>query len=119
MLTGVGVVCALERGGDLEQFGAHGGGAVVQQRLAAAGDRVGLVGAVGGASQPLHDHAALAFGAVLAPALEDAYPLSMGVSAGSQVRVLGVCVLGRHLALRFGHGSASTSELAWHGERGR
>lgn len=71
---GVGVLGTLERSGDLEQFIAYRGGAIVQQRVASR-RALGLPGAVGGPSQPAHQHAALACRGPNAPALQDAREL--------------------------------------------
>jgi hypothetical protein len=47
---GVGVLCAFERSGGLEQLGPYRGCAVVQQRSAAAGDWLRPLGPVSGPS---------------------------------------------------------------------
>src|SRR5262249_1902927 len=46
-------------GGEFEQVGAHGGGAVVKQWFRVAGEVVARLGAVGGAAQPFGEDAAV------------------------------------------------------------
>jgi hypothetical protein len=76
-------VGVLEDCGNLEQIGAHGGGAVVKQHVTSAPDWVGIDRVVGGATQPLREDAPvacagetslLALGAACPPLLENAEP---------------------------------------------
>src|ERR1700733_1311521 len=93
---------AFERSGDLEQVAAYRGCAVMQQRLAAAGDRIPLPSLVSGPAQPLHDHAAAVLGATLAPSLADAEAVPgcrAGRGRGGLGRTTRVCMLSRHRAL--------------------
>jgi hypothetical protein len=53
-------VRVLERRGDLEQVGAHGGGPVVKQRVTAAPDWVRVDRVGGSAAQPLGQDPAVA-----------------------------------------------------------
>ena len=120
MLAGCGSLAHSSRAAvSREELSVHRGGAIVKQRSTATLGWIGLSGADGGPSQPLHKYAPLTRSGPLAPAFEDAVgAFTGGRGPGLDVRARALLLFrgSSHLAVLFLAGAGATARAT--SERG-